>query len=444
MPSTSSTLVNALDRYSNPFLGMYESSCGDKGSYVAVRPRFLNFVTSRATESIKEGRFKDAISYASIAMGLAPVAAAANAFEMFLDNKANCHENSIAGEAFSMAGAFVKEPGKLSLHFYDNKEFVAISDPTRLYIGWQKSVTTYMEHVADLEEIVRAAKGDVSPDVKRMIWAAANRAEIFAGIVNRTVRLLKTSFAGSVAWNMVRQQHGRINNFRNVVYQLREASLPVSKVENSLEAAKSHFVESLEELHDPFDWIAQVVSWYQPKNGAAKKFKIVFPENSAKLRIDKADALWEIIDWVVIVADRSGSEQKPLTIEFGLNDEKNLVIRIPLVETHVWSYIDAVLRRVRGSRLTVLRDDAFFTEVRVPLKDASPAPERGGGGSVTGTFRPDEISGPLPSRGASPAALSSHSRRARGFRPVINPYFSPIRVWGAARAVFRAPAVFAK
>jgi hypothetical protein len=228
---------------------------------------------------------------------------------------------------------------------------------------------------------------------------------------------------------------------------LRDSAIPDSWAAEEFYELVHDFRSTLDSLLDPFDWLQKVVARY-PDEGTSH-VKMSVENETHKFKSDDALTLWKLIDWTFIIADRFGTDEDPVNINFGFDKEaKMFVISLPNLETPSIIYLDLLAHKLGGSR--VIRNESndpkkFVIEIRIPLTEIPSEPSAPEGPSnlqgppapiITGMTPSGELgSSPYPNISPSMTALQVYY----GAQNMIMPAMPLFPLWYGTPASLPIP-----
>lgn len=366
-----------LDTYRDSFLPVYERVCGDTASYDRIGANLDNFLNTRMVDNLLERNGQRANKYTKVLRSEATPQEASDLFVEFLEEGNGCHPHSPAGMARYTALSIARAADPNAEHF--TRGLTVRSTPTRLHSEWQQFLSSYMEKLfGALAAIDDTMDKETSPaDLRRMVWQTTNRLEILANVVGATLKPMLSDPPRTLVWSMLRIQWARMNNFRTSVVMLRDSAAPDSHYTEELYELIADLKETVRTLIDPFDWVDKVVRRYP--NEATSRVKMSVSNDVRRYESRNAVALWQLIDWIFIVADNIGTDDHPVNVTFSINDRaRSFVISLPAIDTRSIAYLDLLVRRMEGSRVVTSAGHDIpgpVYEFRVPVtrKEGPPA-----------------------------------------------------------------------
>lgn len=406
-----------LETYRASLLPIYDQVCGDEMSFDRSGQNFEEFLTIGMIDNIVEHNPQRALAYTRLLQRDADPKTASDLFIKFLEQGNGCHESSPAGIAAAMARGIELAANPKAVHVANG--YVFRSHERKLYSEWTGFLRSYMQQIYEVRSVIDGIINEENGpgDLRRAVWQVTNRTVVFARTVGTTLKTLLGAPPKTLIWAILRIEWARINNFRTTVNMLSDSSRPDSRAAEEFYELLDDFRDALDTLLDPFDWLQKVVARY-PNEGTSR-VKMTVEKSMRRFKSDDAATLWELIDWMFIIADHSGTEEDPVNIDFRFDEEEKLfVITISHLEAPSIAYVDLLARRLGGSRVITHASNDLkkpVIEIRIPLTEAGSDPSTPQGPSnqqdppapvITGMTPSGELgSSPYPNISPSMTAL---------------------------------------
>ena len=367
MMGMASNVSDVLQNNSKTLLPYYEIKCGDRASFFNVDGKYAEFLYTRALESVSQSNYDEAIPYMRVAQNVATKDEVNRTFMEFMGDGRGCHETAPIWEVTRFTNSIQWAADPINPIIAQRTSLTP--HPAKLYKEWQLFMVRYVELAGEIYTAVNGILNAPQADenAREKIWEMTNSTEFLVDRVSSVISEF-TRNAASTELKIIKIQQAMLNNMRTSLRLLLHVSMPNSQENEYFGETLAQFKSTFQTISDPFYWMDAVVLRYP--NEATRNIKIEVANKQRGLKVKDAPTVWAIMDWLIILADRIGTETRPVTLTIGTSpDMKFMVVSLPVLNTYFWPYIDRLLIKAGGTR----QAGTEKTEILIPLEEQTPS-----------------------------------------------------------------------